>query len=243
MIKATKWSEIKNLVEEGYLLCVDQVFEGTIIIPGKQINSEGLIEIDVSKFDDIFPSTHNVVDAILNKHFVAVPREYAEESFDYRQIVVALAIVIDKKKMILLDNISHESPFYDKATLIQGHVEIQKASAVIRNTRNYIRDELVREIDEEIKFKNPLVRNKLMHLIPEVPILAIQGNRLDRSSQHIGLIYVLNVDESLGIELYENMVSGEEAKHYVTCLDLKTYKHESSIDERVQLVFDYVKER
>lgn len=146
--------------------------------------------------------------------------EYIGNS-EYKQVICG-AIVVCGDKVVVLK--SKEGRLKNKLTMIQGHVNADNIEAngiVYANPyvmRSIVLDNLDKELDEELKInkagKNESVLDYIMH---KKYICSIQTNDNKISEEHVGFIWVVNIEE----KYLEYITSGEPDKHDIELLTIQ----------------------
>lgn len=139
----------------------------------------------------------------------------------YKQVICG-AIVVCGDKVVVLK--SKEGRLKNKLTMIQGHVNADNIEAngiVYANPylmRSLVLENLDKELDEELKI-NKTGKNEsvLDYIIHKNYICSIQTNDNKISEEHVGFIWVVNIEE----KYLEYITSGEPDKHDIELLTIQ----------------------
>jgi len=162
--------------------------------------------------------------------FIIIPRFEAEYNSRYKQLVVACYIT-DNKNILLLESL--QGRMSGKITMIQGHVSFTR-SCYLKNQFTILRENLMREIEEELIFKDGITLP-----VPLLPNFTYNGYITLSESEHFGLLYQIHVP-SIN-DIIDKIQTGEPDKHKLVLLEINNdLLNKPNLDTWVKLVIDNI---
>lgn len=189
--------------------------------------------------EDIYAVAYNPTDEIevyderirkkLLEH-VCVKKRYELEynGNELKQLVVGCIITnSDDRRIAVLESLNGR--LSGKLTMIQGHVSCTELKGVAKNIKHYssfIYDEIDSNMSKEIFEEVGLLRN--MYSMRKMLIIQTNDNKI--SSEHVGVIYMVKIQDD---NIFESLKSNEPEKHDVVkfdTFDLLSDKYDDRMD-------------
>ena len=179
---------------------------------------------------DIVPTI--MTDTPMDLGMVALDRSTVEENWQFQQIVVGL-VIHSGPEMFLFN--CKKSDMQGCLTLVQGHVNVTQAMVEQLSFGDILRDNIVREMFEEVKFPTNMKAKELLGacmfagaINPRLKFMtySIGSDEKSISDYHIGYIFDIDIPTKYGSLLH--LLSSNEPKVNTSCV----YNIEQGIPEK-----------
>lgn len=187
----------------------------------------------LQSFDVMASNTETFVN---DPTYLVKSRREVEYNLEYRQLVVCAIIVDENKNLIVLKTTDNgTNRIQDKLTMVQGHVSFSKEAYIMSQVK-YLRENIKRELEEELNINGEI---NITELIEATPSFIIDIHDDFSSLEHHGFVYVLNVPNCE--EFMANVKSNESEKHSVVYLANEDIKDSfENMDTWLQLIVEVI---